>query len=77
MTAKLSASQQAAPHSCSLGDFGRFGAMAKLSALSAAFIGRWRIVEMDKWDEEFLDLVETAHITFEPDGGELRSPSVP
>lgn len=43
--------------------------MARLSALSAAFIGRWRIVEMDKWDDEFLDLVETAHITFEPDGG--------
>ena len=26
--------------------------------------GRWRIVEMDVWDKDFLDLVETAHLTF-------------
>jgi hypothetical protein len=29
-----------------------------------AFAGRWRIVEMDNWDNDFLDLVEEAHLTF-------------
>jgi hypothetical protein len=32
--------------------------MAKVPAFAKAFIGRWRIVEMDVWDNEFLDLVE-------------------
>jgi hypothetical protein len=31
---------------------------------SASRNGRWRIVEMDVWDKDFLDLVETAHLTF-------------
>ena len=31
-------------------------------AFARAFAGRWRIVEMDQWDD--LDLVEPAHITF-------------
>jgi hypothetical protein len=34
--------------------------MAKLPAFAKAFAGRWRIVEMDVWDKDFLDLVETA-----------------
>ena len=38
--------------------------MAKLPAFAKAFAGRWRIVEMDIWDKDFLDLVETAHLTF-------------
>lgn len=38
--------------------------MAKLPAFAKAFAGRWRIVEMDVWDDEFLDLVEQAHLTF-------------
>lgn len=38
--------------------------MAKLPAFAKAFAGRWRIVEMDVWDKDFLDLVETAHLTF-------------
>ena len=33
--------------------------MAKLPAFAKAFI-----VEMDVWDKDFLDLVETAHLTF-------------
>ena len=40
------------------------GLMAKLPAFAKAFVGRWRIVEMDVWDKDFLDLVETAHLTF-------------
>jgi hypothetical protein len=39
-------------------------------ALAPAFAGRWRIVEMDQWED--LDLLEPAHITFfGKDGGEL------
>ncbi len=38
--------------------------MAKVPAFAKAFAGRWRIVEMDTWDNAFLDLVEEAHITF-------------
>jgi hypothetical protein len=39
--------------------------MAKVPAFAKAFSGRWRITEMDVWDNDFLDLVEEAHITFE------------
>ena len=38
--------------------------MARVPAFAKAFAGRWRIVEMDTWDNEFLDLVEEAHLTF-------------
>jgi hypothetical protein len=38
--------------------------MPKASHLARAFAGRWRIVEMDNWDIDFLDLVEEAHLTF-------------
>ena len=33
-----------------------------------ALIGKWRIVEADLWDRDYLDLVEPAHITFAGDG---------
>ena len=44
--------------------------MVKVPALAKAFAGRWRIVEMDVWDSDFLDLVEEAHLTLtgEADG---------
>jgi hypothetical protein len=38
--------------------------MAKVPAFAKAFAGRWRLVEMDTWDNEFLDLVEPAHLIF-------------
>src|SRR5690606_31472282 len=38
--------------------------MAKAPAFAKAFAGRWRIVEMDNWDNDFLDLVEKAHLSF-------------
>ena len=38
--------------------------MAKVPAFAKTFFGRWRIVEMDGWDNDFLDLVEEAHLTF-------------
>ena len=39
--------------------------MAKRSAFAKAFKGRWRISETDVWDNDYLDLVEPAHIMFE------------
>jgi hypothetical protein len=39
-------------------------------SFARAFAGRWRITEMDQWDE--IDLLGSAHITFTGnDGGEL------
>ena len=38
--------------------------MPKVPSFATAFAGRWRIVEMDTWDNAFLDLVEEAHLTF-------------
>ena len=34
--------------------------MAKVPGFAKAFAGCWRIVEMDNWDSDFLDLVEEA-----------------
>jgi hypothetical protein len=31
-------------------------------------IGRWRIVEADLWDRDYLDLVEPAYMTFAKNG---------
>ena len=38
--------------------------MAKVPRFAKAFARRWRIVEMDNGDSDFLDLVEEAHLTF-------------
>ncbi len=38
--------------------------MAKVPGFAKAFVGRWRIVEMDVWDSDVLDLVEEAQLTF-------------
>lgn len=37
--------------------------MAKVPTFAKAFAGRWRIVEMDVWDNIVLDLLEPAHLT--------------
>lgn len=39
--------------------------MARMASFAKAFAGRWRIVEMDNWDNGVLDLVEEAHLTFQ------------
>ena len=36
--------------------------------VNCALIGKWRIVEADLWDRDYLDLVQPAHITFENHG---------
>lgn len=43
--------------------------MARRPAFAKAFIGRWRIVEMDQWDNDYLDLVEPAFISFGAEDG--------
>ena len=41
--------------------------MTRPPALAKAFRGRWRIVEMEVWPDDYLDLIEPAHIAFEGD----------
>nr|WP_246774134.1 hypothetical protein [Bradyrhizobium diazoefficiens] len=48
--------------------------MAKVRCFAKAFSGCWRIVEMDVRDNDFLDLVEEAHLTLEGKSeGEIAS----
>lgn len=37
--------------------------------LDCALIGKWRIVEADLWNREYLDLMDPAQITFDEQGG--------
>jgi len=32
------------------------------------FVGKWRIIEADLWDKDYLDLVEKAYIQFSNEG---------
>jgi hypothetical protein len=41
---------------------------SKASLLAAPFQGRWRIAEMDLWDNETIDLVEPAFLEIEGGG---------
>jgi len=46
--------------------------MARVPAFAKAFAGRWRIVAMDSWDHEVLNMAEEAHLVFDgPAGGEI------
>ena len=45
---------------------------SKASLLAAPFQGRWRIAEMDLWDNETIDLVEPAFLEIEGEEGEMR-----
>jgi hypothetical protein len=41
--------------------------------MKAAITGKWKIVEMDQWDLEFIDMTEPGHITFKTGGaGQLH-----
>ena len=36
-------------------------------------IGKWRLIEMEQWDQDFIDLVEPGFISFQKGGrGEMR-----
>ena len=32
------------------------------------YLGRWRIIEMEMWDQDYVDLVTEGHFTFGKDG---------
>ena len=36
--------------------------------VSESYIGKWRIVKMDQWDQEFVDLVVPGHVTIGKSG---------
>jgi hypothetical protein len=38
------------------------------AAAGCELLGRWRIVEADLWDRDYLDLVEPAYMTFAKNG---------
>jgi hypothetical protein len=35
-------------------------------------IGKWRLIEMEQWDQEFIDLVEPGFISFQKGGRQGR-----
>ncbi|HEV2394760.1 MAG TPA: hypothetical protein VG146_20605 [Verrucomicrobiae bacterium] len=42
--------------------------LAAIDCMKSSFVGRWRIVEMEQWEQEFVDLVAPGHITFASGG---------
>ena len=40
-----------------------------MPARKSALLGKWRIVGMELWDTDFVDMLEPAHITFDAKGG--------
>jgi len=36
--------------------------------MKAAFLGKWRILEMDQWDQDYIDMEESGHVTFQKGG---------
>jgi hypothetical protein len=36
----------------------------------SAVLGRWRIVEIEGWNTDYIDMLGPAHIQFDPDGGQ-------
>jgi hypothetical protein len=36
--------------------------------MKTAFVGKWRIVEMEEWDRDYVDAEEPGHITLERKG---------
>jgi hypothetical protein len=39
-----------------------------MKSSTSAFVGKWRIVEMDQWDQDYIDMEEEGQITFEKRG---------
>jgi hypothetical protein len=40
----------------------------KAKSNKAAFMGRWKITEMEQWDLDYIDMEEPGHIKFERGG---------
>lgn len=45
------------------------GVFRRVDPKSHPLLGRWRIVDMDMWDRDYLDMEEPAYITFNERGG--------
>lgn len=39
-----------------------------MKSSTSAFVGKWRIVEMDQWDQDYIDMEEPGHVTFQKSG---------
>ncbi len=39
--------------------------MKSMKTTKTSFVGRWRIVEMEQWEQDYVDMEETGHVTFE------------
>ena len=39
-----------------------------MKAMKAGFVGRWRIVEMEQWDQDYVDMEEAGQIRLEKGG---------
>jgi hypothetical protein len=50
------------------GEAGRTPGEALMVSRDHPLLGKWRIVEMELWDSDFLDLVEPAYIRFDAQG---------
>src|SRR6516225_6872638 len=48
------------------------GSVPMRAPMNCQLIGRWRIVEADLWDGDYLDLVEPATMTIRADGRRNR-----
>jgi hypothetical protein len=35
---------------------------------NAKYIGKWRIIEMEMWDQDFIDMVTPGYFSFDKDG---------
>lgn len=36
--------------------------------INKAYIGKWRITEMEQWDRDYIDMVVPGHLTIHADG---------
>jgi len=36
--------------------------------MKKGYVGKWRITEMEQWDQDYIDLVVPGHLTIEKDG---------
>ena len=39
-----------------------------MNRMKTAFVGEWRIEEMEQWDQDYIDMEEPGHVTFEKGG---------
>ncbi len=40
----------------------------KTIKIKTEYVGKWRIIEMSEWDQDFVDLVARGHLTINADG---------